>query len=267
MGNFFDGFTATVFRSFLVVVMLLPIALLRHRLQPLRLKENWRYILGMVAASPLTWGPFYYAILHSGVGISLTINYASIVIGQFFFGWLLIGEKFTKDKALSTVLGFLGLMLIFAPSTQRIGWLALVAALVSGLSSAANATFAKQIKYNAIQTTIVWWSTGIVGNMVMVALLHKHYPAFGWQVQWLYLVLFSVASVIASWSMVRGLKLIDVGAAGVLGLLEVVFGVLFGVVLFHEHLGYVVILGVVAIIAAAAIPYVKDYNTQRGTLE
>ena len=63
------------------------------------------------------------------------------------------------------------------------------------------------------------------------------------------------------------MKLIDAGAAGILGLLEIVFGVIFGVLLFHEHLALLVIAGVMVIIVAAAIPYLRDYNSKRGTLE
>jgi drug/metabolite transporter (DMT)-like permease len=267
LGSFFDGFTATVFRSVIVVAILLPIAFLNHSFQPIHLKENWRYIVGLTVASLFTWGTLYFAILQAGLGVSLTVTYASIVIGQFFFGWLFAGERFTKDKAFSALLGFIGLALIFSPATRSAGWTALVAASVSGLSTAANTVFAKQIKYNATQSTIMLWATGIVANIFMVALLHRHYPAFNWEIQWLYLLIFSVASVIASWSLVRGVKLIDAGAAGILGLLEIVFGILFGAVFFHERPGIMVLIGAAVIVAAAAVPYVRDYNSQRRTLE
>lgn len=267
LGNFFDGFTLSVYRGILVVAILLPIACFSHSLQPLKLKNNWRYVTGMVFASALTWGPFYFAIIQAGIGISLTIQYAAIVIGQFLFGSLFARERLTKDKALSAALSFAGLALIFSPTTRSLGWLALIGATVSGLAAAANAVLSKQIDYNATQSTIVLWSSGIVANIVMTALLHKHYPTFRLGIRWLYLMCFATASLIASWTFVRGVKLIDVGAAGILGLLEIVFGVLFGVVFFHERPSPVVLLGVVMIIAAAAIPYSKDYNFQKGSLE
>ena len=263
LGNYFDGFTLTVFRSALVVVILLLIALVKHSLQPLELRKNWRYIVGMIIGSAFTWGTLYFSILKAGIGISLTVTYASIVVGQFFFGWLFANERFTRDKVYSALLGLIGLALIFSPSIQRIGWLALSAACVSGLSSAANTVFAKKIRYNATQSTIVLWTAGIIANMVMVVILGKDYPAIELNIKWLYVVIFSVASVIASLSLVRGVKLIDAGAAGVLGLLEVVFGILFGVLFFHERPGLIVLLGAIIIIGAAAVPYVKDYNAQR----
>jgi drug/metabolite transporter (DMT)-like permease len=262
MGNFFDGYTASALRSVLVLIILVPIAVSYHKLGSLHLKQNWHHIAGMLAASLFTWGPLYYAILRAGVGISLAVTYASIVLGMFFFGWLFANERFTKDKAVSAALGIAGLALIFLPTTKGIGWLALVAALVSGLSSAANSVFAKCIHYNATQSTVVLWVTSVIANMLMAVVFSKPYPAIGWHIQWFYLVIFAAASVIASWSFVRGVKLIDAGAAGVLGLFEIVFGVAFGLVLFHERPSLIALTGVVVIIAAAAIPYFQHYRIQ-----
>jgi drug/metabolite transporter (DMT)-like permease len=134
MGDFFQGYTASALRSVLVLLILLPIAIFYRHLEPIHLKQNWRYLTGMVLASLFTWGPLYYAILHAGVGISLAVA-----------------------------------------------------------------------------------------------------------------------------------KLIDAGAAGILGLLEIVFGVLFGIIFFHERPAAMALLGMVVIIAAAAIPYFRDYNAKRGT--
>jgi drug/metabolite transporter (DMT)-like permease len=247
--------------------MLLPLALLYRQLGPVDWKRNWPYLLGMVLTSTLVWGPLYYAILRAGVGISLAINYASIVIGMFLFGWLFAREKFTRDKLLSTVLGLVGLWLIFAPSVAGLGWLALGAALVSGLSSAANSIFAKKVPYNATQTTIMVWIGSVVANVPMAFILGEHAPAVGWHIEWLHVAFFAVASVVSSWLFVKGLKLIEAGAAGILGLLEIVFGVLFGVLLFSESIDRLAIFGMAGIIAAAAIPYLKDFNLQKGKLE
>jgi drug/metabolite transporter (DMT)-like permease len=267
MGDFFDGYTASALRSVLVLLLLAPIALAYHQFQPLKIHQNWRYILGLFVAALFTWGPLYYAIQHAGVGVSLTINYASIIIGAFLFGKLFGGEKFTKDKAISSVLGFMGLCLIFGPRTESNSWLALSAAIVSGLSIGAVMVFLRRIQYNSTQSTLVLWATSAVASAAMALLLREHMPSIGFHIAWLHLLFFAIASVTASWALTRGLKLIDAGAAGILGLLEIVFGVIFGIVLFHERPGALVLIGVGVIILAAAIPYVKDYDAKRGTLD
>lgn len=263
MGNFFDGYTASALRSILVVIFLVLVAALYKKFEPLNLRKNWHYIVAMIVASLFTWGPLYFAILQAGVGVSLTVAYASIVIGMFFFGWIFAGEHLTRDKVISAILGIVGLGLIFSPTTTAIGWLALGGAFISGLSSAANAVFSKKIHYSSTQSTTVLWIASVIANIFMAFLLSSPYPSISLQIEWFYLVLFAIASVIASWSLIRGLKLIDAGTAGILGLLEIVFGVLFGVIFFSERPTLIVLVGVIVVIAAAAIPYFKEFQSRK----
>ncbi len=266
MGNFFGGYTASALRSILVLVILVPMAFLYKQLGPVNLRRNWTSLTGLIASSLFVWGPLYYAVLHAGIGIALAVNYASIVIGMFFFGKLFAGERFTRDKLLSTVLGIIGLFFVFSPDISNLRWIALAAAVLSGLSCAANSVAAKKISYNPTQSTISVWVTSVVANIFMALLIGEKIPAIGLHIQWLYLVFFAIASVGASYTLIKGLKLIEAGAAGILGLLEIVFGVLFGLIFFGERIGGIVWVGLIIIIVSAAIPYIKDYNVKRGTL-
>lgn len=267
MGNFFGGYTASALRSILVLIILVPIALACRQLQPMRWRHTWRWLTALLVSSLFVWGPLYFAILHAGVGISLAINYASMVIGMFFFGRLFAKERLTKDRWVATILGLIGLCLIFSPTSSGAGWIALSAAALAGCSSASIYVIAKKLPYNATQSTVVIWVMSAVANVFMAVLIGEHRPAIGWHIQWLYLVFFALASVAASWLFVKGVKLIDAGAAGILGLLEIVFGVAFGVTFFHERLRFSVVGGVAVIIAAASIPYLKDYRAKLGTMD
>jgi len=268
MGDFFGGYTASALRSVLVVLLLVPIALFHRQLGGINWRQNWRYFAGMVVASAFVWGPLYFAILEAGVGISLAITYAGIVTGMFLFGWLFAGERLTRDKWLSIGLGLVGLWLVFSPTIAAgFGLLALLAALVSGLGSAANSVIAKKMPLNATAATVLLWLASVVANIPMAFLVHENIPSIGLHIEWAYLLIFAIASIVASWSFIKGVKLIEAGAAGVIGLMEIVFGVLFGMVFFGERPGIMVLVGVTIIIASAAIPYVRDYNAKRGTLE
>lgn len=255
MGNFFGGYTASALRSVLVVVILAPLAVALGKLGPLHWKQNWHYFLGLIITAALIWGPLYFAILNAGVGMSLAINYACIVLGMFFFGWLMAGERMTKAKWLSAMLGIGGLALVFSPSFASVGWLALGAATVSGFANAAHIVIAKKMPFNATQTTLLVWLSSVVANIPMAFILGEHLPAIGWHVEWLYLGIFAVASIAASWTIMRGIKLMDAGIAGILGLSEIVFALVFGVIFFREQPGLVSLLGVGVIIAAAVVPY------------
>lgn len=266
-GDFIGGYPATAIRSVLVVAILTPIAIHFKQLEKLNIKGNWRALIGLTLSSALIWGPLYYAILNAGIGVSIAVHYAAIVIGMFLFGWLLFGEKFTKNKLLSAILGFVGLGVIFIPGNAQFGLLALSAAALSGLAVSLNMILSKKLTYNPTQSTIMLWTTGIVANLFMMLIIGEKLPSLTWNITWLYLVIFAVASVIASWSFVSGLRRLDAGIAGILGLLEVIFGILFGIILFNEQPGLWVYIGAAVILLAAAVPYLKGFNLKRGHLE
>jgi drug/metabolite transporter (DMT)-like permease len=267
MGDFFGGYTASALRSIIVLIIIVPVALFFHQLQPINWRRNWHHIVGMTVSSLFMWGPLYYAILHAGIGIALTINYACYIIGMFLFGRLFNGEQFTKDKWFSIILSLIGLFFVFSPNVTDFKWLALGAAVLSGISSSSVGVITKKIDYNTSQSTIFLWLTSVVANVCMAFVIGEKQPLIGMYVQWLYLCLFAIASVLASWTLVKGVKMVEAGAAGILGLFEIVFGVLFGIVFFDEHLSLLISIGVLIIITAAAIPYIKDYNEKRGVLE
>jgi drug/metabolite transporter (DMT)-like permease len=267
MGNFFDGFTSAAIRSLAVLLILFPFAAAYRKLEPLNLRKNWPYIVGMIIGSIFVWGSLYYAILHAGVGISLAISYLGIIIGSFLFGWLFAGERFTRDKALAATLGALGLVFIFYSSVSHSGWVALVAALTSGIAGGANSVFSKKIHYNALQSTMALWASALIANLSVIVILSRPLPVIGWHIEWFYMLIFVLVSIVASVTFVAGIKLVEAGAAGILGLLEIVFGVIFGVLFFSERPNIITMLGMTVIVAAAAIPYLKDYNAKRGTLD
>lgn len=267
MGDFFGSFIASALRCILVLGGLVAIALLRNELQKINWRRDYKWFIVMTLSSIFVSAPLYYAVLKAGIGISLAIAYIGIVIGMFVFGWLFEGEHFTRDKMLATGLGIVGIGLVFSPSLKTVGWFALAAALVAGLATALNMSTTKKVPYNGSQSAILLWMSGVIANVPMVFLLREPMPAIGWHIEWFYLLLFAAASLVASWTFIQGLKLVEAGAAGILGLLEVVFGVLLGVIFFHERPGIVVLVGIASIIAAAAIPYLQHYNAQKGTLE
>lgn len=267
MGNFFGSFTASVLRCVLVLGGLVVIAMMRRELQKINWRRDRKWLVIMVLSSIFVSAPLYYAVLEAGIGISLAIAYIGIVIGMFIFGWLFEGERFTKEKLVATMLGIFGIVLVFSPSIKLGGWLALAGALVAGLATAANMATTKKVPYNGSQSAILVWGSGVIANVPLVFLLGEQLPSIGWHVQWAYLLLFAVASLVASWTFIKGLKLIEAGAAGILGLLEVVFGVLFGVIFFHERPSLVVLIGIMSIVAAAAMPYLQHYNARKGTLD
>lgn len=252
-----DGYAVSALRSIIVVLILLHLALIFKKTQPLNLKRNYKSILGMIVFSCLIWGPLYYAILESGVGIGLTVAYVSIVIGGFIFGWIFNQEHFTKLKLISLLMGSAGLVLIYYSQVGTIKILPILAAIISGLATSANTSIVKNINYSSTQSTLVLWYTSIIANLSMAFIL-KESPPVGSAVNYLYLILFATSSILATLMLVRAVKMIELGLAGILGLTEIVFAVLLGVLLFDEGFSIQQFIGILIIMLACSLQYINS---------
>ena len=141
----------------------------------------------------------------------------------------------------------------FVPTvTGALALLPLAAALVSGLAISVNTIWAKQLTYDTTQSTLILWVTSVVANIPLAFILQEPMPIFEFRMEWVYLVLFGMASVLSSWLLLRGMIYVEAGLAGILGLLEIVFGVAFGILLFNEKLETIALVGIGLILTASA---------------
>ena len=258
MGRGFGSFAQVALRAGLIVALLVPIAYVRNQLQPIRWARDLKWFGLLLIACAFIGGPLYYSTLIVGVGLSSTVFYAGFVLAMFLFGWIFSRERFTLDKLIATLLGLLGLGLIFAPTASRFGFLGLGAGVLSGVAAALELVVSQKLPYSPMQTTILTWSASVITCVPVALLLGDHVSPLG--LPWVYLLLFAAAALAASWLSISGVKRLSAGAAGILGLLEIVFGVLFGVTFFAERPSSLVVAGIVAILLAAAIPYIKEYR-------
>jgi len=258
MGDNFGSFSQVAIRSLLIVAILFPIAAAKRQLKPIQWRRDRKWFLLLLIACTLIGAPLYYATLIVGVGLSSTLFYAGFMLSMFLFGWVFNQEPYTKDKLISTLLGLLGIYLIFSPTHEQFSILALFAGLLSGVAAGLDLVVSQKLPYSPSQTTILTWSASVVTCIPIALFLKDKVPPIG--TSWLYLILFSASALAASWFSISGVKKISAGAAGMLGLLEIVFGVIFGMIFFSERPGFVIMMGISIIIIAAAIPYMKEYR-------
>jgi drug/metabolite transporter (DMT)-like permease len=260
MGTAFGAYTQGVFRCLLVVLIVLPIAYIRRQWQPIQWQRDaWWFVLSFLTSLGIA-GPSYYATQQIGVGLMSAVLYAGIVLAMFFFGWLLSNERYTLEKFIATGLSMVGLWLVFSPNVAHLGLLGLGAALVAGLASGLNVVVSQKLPYGVLQTMTITWSGGIIASFGMALLLGEFHKPLVWDIHWLYLGLFVATSILASSTIIKGVKLIDAGSAGILGLLEIIFGVAFGIVFFGERPGAMALVGMTAITVAAGVPYLRHFK-------
>ena len=60
------------------------------------------------------------------------------------------------------------------------------------------------------------------------------------------------------WLVIEGFKYVEASIGGLLGLLEIVFSIGLGILIFHEGLTIRVVIGAALILIAAALPHIAD---------
>jgi len=260
MGNSFGPFMQSWIRALIVIAILLPIALYTRVWQSIRWRRDKWLLSGFVLVNSFIGPSQYYATTRIGIGLTLLTLYSGYLLAMFVLGWRFNGERYSADKRAATVLAGVGLVLTFGSSLGHAAPFPFFAALIAGIFIGAQMLTVQKLRYNAAQTNILAWATGMVGTVPLAFLLHEHAPSLQARAQWGYLLAFVAVCIASSWLCMHGVKLVEAGAAGILGLLEIVWGMLFGILFFHERPAGLVYLGAACIIAAAAIPYLKGFK-------
>lgn len=256
-GAFFQGYV----RAGIVLLFLIPICYFTKSWQKIE-RENYKYFLLVVLFASCTQVPLYYAYQNAGVGITSLVLFSFALFTSYLFGKLFLGEKITIIKWISLILGCIGLFLIFFNSLGEYSILALLMAALGGFAVGGQTSASKLIpkKFSAIQTSTITWISGFVIGLPISLILGEKQIIPSFNVQWLSMFVFAAAGLLAFYFVIEGFKKVDASIGGLIGLLEVVFGVAFGVLIFNELLTINMIFGSIIIFIAASLPHLKFFQ-------
>lgn len=112
-------------------------------------------------------------------------------------------------------------------------------------------------KFSSIQISTIIWTSSFLVCLPMSFLLNERQIIPTIDVHWISMLIFAVAGLLAFYLLVEGYKKVDATIGGLIGLLEVVFGILFGFLFFKEALTADIIIGSLIILIAAMLPNIK----------
>ena len=112
------------------------------------------------------------------------------------------------------------------------------------------------VRFYAMQSIIfggVWVVFNIISRIVFE--IFGSIPALG-------------SLLVFLWAIIQALKYTEASISGLLGLLEIVFSITLGILIFHQALTVQVIVGALLIMVAAALPHISDLfaRSSRSTL-
>lgn len=133
-------------------------------------------------------------------------------------------------------------------------------AVLNGIGSGGEVSSSKKLTNTYSPLYISW-----IGHIVIVLtnapvslLLGEVQRIPSFDMVWIWQAVFALASLLGTYFIFAGLKHVESSVGGLLGLLEVVFAIAFGILLFHEVLSPQIIVGSILILSAAALPHVVD---------
>ncbi len=258
-GIYFQGWT----RSAIVLLMLLPIVLYKKAWK--FKKEDLKWVLISVAFGAATQVPLYYAYNHASIGTTLVIFYAMFVITSYLVGRLFLGERITKVKMISMFLAFAAIALTFGLSLAKFSFLALALAALNGIASGGEVSTTKRTttKYSSLMITFYIWLGILITHLPLSLLTHEKQWPLAFDKNWAVMLAFAVAGLIGFWLVIEGFKFVDASIGSLLGLTEVIFGFIYGAIIFNEGITFSAVSGGILIIVAAMLPDLKNLMEHR----
>ena len=190
------------------------------------------------------------------IGTATLIFYSMYVITSYVVGKIFLKEKITIPKIISLFLAFLGLFLIFGISLSIFSFLALLMAGVNGIASGGEVATTKKTteKFSSLQIGIYVWAGILITHLPLSLLFGEKQIVPELNLVWLSMCAFALAGLISFWLVIEGYKYVDASIGGLIGLFEIIAGIGFGFIIFHEELTLLTYLGGGIIILSAMLP-------------
>lgn len=254
-GNFFQGWT----RALIILMLLVPLALWKKEIVKIK-KEDIKWVIVFMFFTSITQAPIFYAFNHMDIGSASLLFFVSTFLAMYIIGTFFFGEKITAVKIISFLFAVLGMYLVFSFSISFFSIFAAAMAIVNGIASGGEIAFSKKLsdKYSPLYLIILSWFIILISNGIISVVIGEQQIMPEFTLSWFWVLCYSVTSLFAFWLVIAGLKYVDIGIGAIIGLLEIVFSVLFGILIFNEVLTFRVGAGAFLIITAAALPYLVE---------
>ncbi|MFC1780260.1 DMT family transporter [Patescibacteria group bacterium] len=267
MSDSFDDFTQAWLRGLIVVLILLPIGLFTKKLKSIY-KPDLKWFLVFSIPGSLVF-PFYFiGFRYLEIGTATLLFYSSLTITSYILGVIFFKEKMNILKMISLALGLMGLLVICKVTFDLGNIIPAIITILAGICGSIEVVFSKKVsvKYSSLQLTTFLYSIDIIINFTINLFVSKSiFTLTTDTIAWFSLIMYSISGLFAFLFVSLGYKRLEPSVAGIIGLLEIPFGIIFGIALFSEVLELSTIIGGVLIILASALPSLKQVfkrNTQ-----
>ncbi|MBP7967769.1 DMT family transporter [Candidatus Woesebacteria bacterium] len=255
----YDVFYQTYVKSFLIIFILLAIGIYQKSYRKIDKKDYKAYAV-VLLFTIFSVAPITYAYRYLELGTASFLFYASLTIFSYIFGALFFSEKFDTIKIISLILSILGMLLVFAVKLPQGFLLPIAMCVLNGLAASGEVVFSKLLsnKYSSNQITVLIFVSIAISHLVLSVFLGENQDIGIMTRDLHWTLLFCVASIVGMFTVIEGFKILEPSIGAIIGLSEIVFSVLLGVLFYADKISGQILAGGILIILAAALPNLYD---------
>ncbi|MEI8067956.1 MAG: DMT family transporter [Candidatus Shapirobacteria bacterium] len=256
----FGAFSQAWTRGLVLLIVILILNFFFKFFKPIAKKDYvWFIVIGMMG---LNQAPYYFGFKYLNIGTATMIFYSALLMGGYILGKFIFGEKITKIKYLSLGLAILGIAIIYRFVINPSQFLAAGLTIVAGLMGAVGAILPKKLSqnYSELQIMTSYFIPMFLGNFIFALFINDPLPSLDFSIGWIAQFAYILTLLFANLAVIEGFKHLDPSIGSLIGLAEILFGILFGVIFFGEVITFGMIIGGLLIIISAVLPNIKINN-------
>lgn len=249
----FSEFNQAWIRAAILLCILIPTGLIFHQFKKVQ-KKDLKWFAAISFAGGLNQAPFFFGFEHLTIGTATLLFYIMLTIGAYILGKLFFQENLTPTKYFSLALAIIGLSIIYRFSLVPSQILPALSTLLAGTLGAIFVVLSKKLSstYSEIQILTILFISMFVSNLLISLTLHEPLPQLSLSLAWFGQFGYIASMLLANVAVIIGFRHIEPSIGGLIGLLEVIFAAVFGIILFHETLTPSLLIGSLIIILAAS---------------
>lgn len=258
MGASFGEFSQAWTRGLFLLVVILVFNF-KYRFLKRITKNDLPWFILIALAGGLNQAPYYFGFQHLQIGTATLLFYASLVVGGYIISKVFLSENINRTKLLSLGLSVIGMTLIYSFSLNANQFLAALLTCIAGFLGAATVVLTKKLSgnYHELQIMLGYFVLQVVINTPLAMLNHEPIPSLSDTTAWVAQLFYALSMLAANYAVIEGFKYVEGSAGSLIGLAEILFGALFGLLFFAEVFSTFTLLGGALIIFAAAYPSIK----------
>jgi drug/metabolite transporter (DMT)-like permease len=169
-------------------------------------------------------------------------------------------EKLNSTKLFSLGLSIFGMALIYKFSLSTGQLLAAILTCIAGVLGSATVVLTKKLSgnYAELQIMLGYFALQVVINLPLAVLTQETMPFFANTTAWLSQILYAFSMLAANYAVIEGFKHVEGSIGSLIGLAEILFGVIFGWLFFSELISLYTLIGGAIVITAAASPSIRS---------